>query len=146
MESGLSLALPKLCLEHITAEIQHMATVRKGEREIDRGREGKAKRAKKKQSRFNIWFSVSVKHPHPPSLALMCLSSASFAFLALISCSCTLTFSVSYSSSLLVLSSEFFLSAWCVFSGCPPPTISFYSVSSLIKRSFQCLINMTSST
>jgi len=60
MESDLSLALPKLCLEHITAEIQHMANVR--EREIDGERE-KAKRAKEKQSRFNIWFQCQLNTP-----------------------------------------------------------------------------------
>lgn len=132
MESGLSLALPKLCLEHITAEIQHMATVRKGEREIDRGREEKQKEPKKNRAGLTFGFSVS-KTPPPsvacPHVSLLCLVRISCPYFM----SCTLTFSVSYSSSPLVLSSEFFLFTWCVFSGCPPPTISFYSVSSLIK-------------
>lgn len=105
MESGLSLALPKLCLEHITAEIQHMATVRKGEREIDRGREEKQKEQKKNRAGLTFGFSVS-KTPPPsvacPHVSLLCLVRISCPYFM----SCTLTFSVSYSSSPLVLSSN----------------------------------------
>lgn len=133
MESGLSLALPKLCLEHITAEIQHMATVRKGERELDRGREEKQKEQKKNKAGLTFGFSVS-KTP-PPSVACPHVSPLPRSHsLPFVSCPATslssfmlLLFLLSFSQNSAYLNDVFSQAA------CPPPTISFYSVRSLIK-------------
>jgi len=91
---------------------------------------------------------VSVKHPHPPSLALMCLSSASFAFLALFH-----ILHPNFLSLLLFFSSSPFLKILLIHVMCflrLPIHYDFISFCQFSHQefvwSFQCLINMTSST
>lgn len=123
MESDLSLALPKLCLEHITAEIQHMANVRNRERESER------KQKEQKKNRAGLTFGFSVSKTPPPSVARPCSDFFSFVL-----CPQFLTLT------LFLFSSHPFLKVLLIYMMCffrlTTPLrkkISFYSVASLVK-------------